>query len=191
MPSRPITRRARMRFALSAALLALAAGCTTTTLDVRRDQDPGADLRSYKTFAFYEDAHGGAPGYATLIGQRLKQATREQLERQDYVYSERNPDLRVALYLVVREKQELRSAPGSRGFHGYRGWVSTDIETVDYKQGTLAIDLVDTKRNALVWHGAAEGRLDAKAMAQPGPAIDAAVGQILAGLRDNAAAKAR
>ena len=33
-------------------LLALAAGCTTTALDVRRDQDPGADLRAYKTFAF-------------------------------------------------------------------------------------------------------------------------------------------
>jgi hypothetical protein len=91
----------------------------------------------------------------------------------------------------VREKQEVRSAPGARGFHGYRGWVSTDIETVDYKQGTLAIDLADTRRNALVWHGVAEGRLDAKAMEQPGPAIDAAVGQILAGLRDNAAARPR
>lgn len=172
-------------------LLALAAGCTTTSIDVRRDQDPSADLRSYQTFAFYEDAPGGTPGYATLIGQRLKQATREQLERQDYVYSERNPDLKVALHLVVREKQEVRSAPGARGFHGYRGWVSTDIETVDYKQGTLAIDLVDAKRNALVWHGVAEGRLDAKSMEQPGPAIDAAVGQILAGLRDPQAAKAR
>lgn len=174
-----------------AGLLALAAGCTTTALDVRRDQDPSADLRSYKTFAFYEDAKGGAPGYATMIGERLKQATREHLERQDYIYSERNPDLKVALQLVVREKQEVRSAPGTRGFHGYRGWVSTDIETVDYKQGTLAIDLVDAKRNALVWHGVAEGRLDAKVMEQPGPAIDAAVGQILAGLRDDAAIKAR
>lgn len=173
-----------------AGLLALAAGCATP-LDVRRDQDPQADLRSYKTFAFYEDASAGAPGYATLIGQRLKQATREQLERQDYVYSERNPDLKVALHLVVREKQELRSAPGARGFHGYRGWVSTDIETVDYRQGTLAIDLVDTKRNALVWHGVAEGRLDAKSMEQPGPAIDAAVGRILAGLRESQVAKAR
>lgn len=187
MTNRPVPF---LRSAALAGLLALAAGCATP-LDVRRDQDPQADLRSYKTFAFYEDASAGAPGYATLIGQRLKQATREQLERQDYVYSERNPDLKVALHLVVREKQELRSAPGARGFHGYRGWVSTDIETVDYRQGTLAIDLVDTKRNALVWHGVAEGRLDAKSMEQPGPAIDAAVGRILAGLRESQVAKAR
>jgi hypothetical protein len=160
-----------------AALLALSAGCAHRP-DVRHDQDPSADLRSYKTFAFYEHASSEPSSYAALLGQRLQQATRAELERQHYVYSERSPDLRVALRLVVQNKQELRSAPGTRGLHGYRGWASNDLETVDYRQGSLVIDLVDTRRNALVWHGVAEGRLDAKAIEQPGPAIDAAVGEV-------------
>lgn len=162
-----------------AALIVLAAGCASKP-DVRHDQDPAVDLNSYKTFAFFEQAPVDKARYTTLLGARLKRATREQLERQDYVYSEANPDLRVNLRLVVLEKQEIRSSPSGRAFYGYRGWSNDAIETVDYRQGTLAVDLVDARRNALVWHGVAEGRLDSKAMEQPGPAIEAAVGEIFA-----------
>ena len=88
------------------------------------------------------------------------------------------PDLLVRLRLLVREKQEIRSQ--ARGRAVWRGWTAPDIETVEYRHGTLAIDLIDPKRRALVWHGVAEGRLDAKALEQPGAAIDAAVGEIFA-----------
>jgi Domain of unknown function (DUF4136) len=160
-----------------AALLALAAGCANRP-DVRTDQDPTAELTRYKTFAFREPAATDQAQYTDLLAARLKQATRAQLERAHYVYSERDPDLHVNLRLIVSEKVEIRSLPTARV--GWRGWGHKNIESFDYRQGTLAIDLVDAKRNAVLWHGVAEGRLDAKAIAQPGPAIEAAVGEVFA-----------
>jgi Domain of unknown function (DUF4136) len=168
-----LTRRAAGLAAL--AVVAFAAACATKP-DVRHDLDPAADLGTYKTFAFYD---AGSASYESLLEQRLRQATRAQLERQRYVYDERNPDLRVNYALHVIDKQELQSIPAAGRFGGYRGW-NNHLQTVEYRQGTLAIDLVDAKRNALVWRAVAEGRLDSKAIEQPGPTIDAAVGELFA-----------
>ncbi len=84
----------------------------------------------------------------------------------------------------VADRVELRSVPTGRGFYGYRGLSHGGVETVDYRQGTLRIDLVDSQRRALVWQGVAEGRLDAKAIHSPGPSVDAAVGEIFARFAD-------
>jgi hypothetical protein len=167
------TRRTAGLAAL-AGLMALAAGCATKP-DVRADQEPGTDLKAYRTFAFYESA---TPSYMSLAEKRLRAAARVQLERQHLTYDERHPDLRVNYALHVVEKQELKSAPAAGRF-GHRGW-SNSVESAEYRQGTLAIDLVDAKRNALVWRAVAEGRLDAKAMEQPGATIDAVVGELFA-----------
>ncbi len=160
-----------------ALLAALAAGCATKP-DIRLDHDAAADFRAYRTFAFYDNDHpagAATPRYTTLLDARLRQATRAQMEKHEYAYSEVDPDLRVNVRLQVVERQELRSTPGARP---YRGW--SGIETVDYRKGTLAIDVVDAHRHALVWRGIAEGRLDDKAMAQPGPAVDSVVNELFA-----------
>lgn len=99
---------------------------------------------------------------------------RAQLERAYYVYDERYPDLRVNNLLHVLDKQELRSTPGT----GYRGWNGARLETVDVREGTLAIDLVHARRNMLLWRAVAEGRIDHKTTQQPGPAIDAVVAEL-------------
>lgn len=170
------TRRRAGALAL-AALLAASAGCASRP-DVRHDLAAGTDLGAYRTFAFTEIASDDGSPYSMLLASRLKQATRTQMESRHYAYDAARPDLVVNLRLVVREKQELRSHAYGRA--AWRGWPPADIETVEYRQGTLAIDLIDTQRGALVWRGVAEGRLDAKAMQQPGPAIEAAVGEIFA-----------
>lgn len=168
------TRRAALKtLALGAA--AVLAACASAP-DLRHDQDPTVNLRAYRTFAFY-DTPADASGYAALIGKHLQQATREQLEHQHYVYSERDPDLRVAMFLRVAEHPELRTSGSARG--GYRGW-SGGIETVNVRQGSLRIDLVDTKKNALVWQGVAEGRIDSSALRSPSLTVRAAVAEIFA-----------
>jgi hypothetical protein len=157
-----------------ASTVLLAAGCATKP-DVRFDQDPAADLRAYTTFAFFEPLAADGQRYTSLLASRLKQATREQLERQGYVYREGNPDLRVNIALRVAEKQELQ---GWRT--GYRGWAShADIN--DYRVGTLMIDLVDARRQALVWQGVIAGRLTEQTIKEPGPAIEKAVAEVFAG----------
>jgi len=167
------SRRGALKALAFAGVAVLAAACAAPVA-VHHDQDPAVNLRSYRTFAFYDEP---ALGPSSLIGRHLMQATREQMERQHYTYSEHSPDLRVALLLLVREHPELRSTPG-RGPHGYRGFAG--VESTLVRDGTLRIDLVDTRRNALVWQGVAEGRVDAEAMRNPGQAVRDVVAEIFA-----------
>ncbi|NRF67326.1 DUF4136 domain-containing protein [Aquincola sp. S2] len=181
MPNHLTPSRRAAILGLLAAVLA-ATGCASKP-DVRHDQDAAFDVKAYRTFAFYEPA---TLHYTTLLEQRLRQATREQLERAHYVYDERDPDLRVNYLLQVVDKQALRSTPSPR--LGYRGWNGGNLETIDVREGTLAIDLVDARRNLLMWRAVAEGRIDDKAAQQPGPAIDAVVAELFTRLPAGAAA---
>lgn len=158
------------------ALVATLAGCASAPA-THVVTDPQADLRSYRTFSFSEAGKGE---YSTITGNRLKQATRAQLQRLGYTYVERNPDLRVYILLKVEDRQELRSVPTSAGRFAYRGWVSSAVETVQYREGTLAIDLVDTKRNAMVWRGITGDRISKSDMKNPGATIDSAVRELFA-----------
>lgn len=157
---------------------ALVAGCASGPA-VRVDQDPAVDLKAYQTFGFFDQMATDRAQYTTILTSRLKQATRVQLERHNYIYSDNNPDLQVNFFVNVVDRQEVRSSPVGRGFHGYRVWAN-DIDTVNYRQGTLSIDLVDAKRNELVWQGVAEGRLSQKSLKNPGPAVDQVVSEIFA-----------
>jgi hypothetical protein len=172
---------------VAALSLALLSGCESGPA-IRVDRDPGADMAAYRTFGFFDQVATDRAQYSTIVTSRLKQATRAQLERNGLAYSEQDPDLRVNFYLKIVEKQEVRSTPSmtmGAGYYGYRGgmygtWGSYpyDVETVDYKSGTLSIDLVDARKNALVWQGLAEGRVKSESVKNPGPAIDRVVADI-------------
>jgi hypothetical protein len=170
-------------FAAIVIAFAAVAGCATRPAVVV-DRDPTADFGAYTTFAFFERADTDRSRYSTLVTQHLKAATRAELARLGYVYDERAPDLRVNFVLNVQERQELRTSPTSLGFVGprpYLAWGGYDLETVSYKAGTLRIDLVDAGRNALVWQGVAEGRVQSTALENPSEAIGRVVAEIFSG----------
>ena len=142
------------------------------------DRDPGANLATYKTFAFFDRQDTDSSRYSTILTQHLKQATRAELERVGYVYDETAPELRVNFILNVQDRQELRTTPSSLGFVGrraYLGWGGYELETINYKAGTLRVDIVDAARNALVWQGIAEGTVGKNEQQDPGAAIRRAV----------------
>jgi len=90
---------------------------------------------------------------------------------------------------IVGVDREVSYVPGRlysvpafyRGFYGY-GMQTQQVETVNYKEGTLTIDLVDPKNKILVWNATAEGRVSKEARKNPGPAIDQVVTQMMAPL---------
>lgn len=165
------------------ALMAAMAGCATGPA-VHVDRDPAANFSSYKTFAFFDPVATDRTRYSTLMTAHLKQATRAQMEKFGYVYDEASPDLRINFYVNVADRQELRSGSYG-GFHGYRaglyhGWggYPYKLETVNYKAGTLSVDLVAVNTKALIWQGVAEGRVGDKAMRDPVATVDSAVSEI-------------
>ncbi len=168
------------------ALATLAAACATRP-SVRLDHDPSVDMKSYTSFGFMDHLATDRAGYSTLLTDHLKKSTRAQLERLGYVYDEDNAQLRVNFFVKVAERQEIRSTgTGGPGFYGYRfgryaAWGGYGLETVDYKAGTLGVDLVDARRKALVWQGVAEGRLGSRAERDPAAATDKALAEIFRG----------
>jgi len=182
------------RFALPALTLfgcAMLSACATGPT-IRSQTNPAADPSAYQTFAFFSPLATDHAGYESVLTARLKDATRRNLETKGFVYSESNPDLLVNFFVNIQDVQEIRTVPGSPtiGYYGYRrdlygGWGgyyggrATEIETVNYKAGTLTIDLVDPAARVIIWQGQAEGRVSSKARKNPGPAIDAVVAEII------------
>ena len=168
-----------------AGILALG-GCASGP-EIRHDTNPSASFATYRTFAFYPELATDRAGYESVFTTRLKESTRRQMEAKGYTFSEADPDLLLNFYANVEDKQEIRSTPVSMGYYGYRGYYgygmhTPQVETVNYKEGTLTIDLVDPKSKILVWNSTAEGRVSKEARKNPGPAIDELVTQMLASL---------
>ena len=179
-----------MRHITRVLLIVLVAGLAACSSgpNIRADSDPSANFASYKTFGFFDPLATDKAGYSTLLTARLKDAVKRQLETRGYTYQEASPDLQINFNVNVADKTEVRSTPSASmgyGYYGYRGgmygaWSGYpyDVETTNYKQGTLTIDAVDAEKKALVWQGVAEGRISKEAMKNPAPAIDSAVAQI-------------
>ena len=171
---------------LGCALLAACASGPT----IHTQSNPSVNLAAYQTFGFFSPLATDKDGYESMLSARLKAATRKALEAKGYVYDESSPDLRINFFANIEDRQDIRAyptAPPMGGYYGYRrgfysGFNTTEIETVNYKAGTLTIDLVDPEQRVVAWQGQAEGRVSSKARKNPGPAIDAVVAEILAPL---------
>jgi hypothetical protein len=175
---------------LRAAFLGLAAlllaSCATGP-KVSADYDRSADFSAYRTFGFFEQLGTDTAGYESLITQTLKSAARREMEARGYRYAEGGADLLINFNAKLAQQTRVTQTPAPmpmyygyrRGFYG--GWgPSYGYEThVDqYVEGTLNIDVVDSKRKQLVWEGVAVGRVKDRAAEERQAAINAAVAEI-------------
>jgi hypothetical protein len=163
---------------------ALLISACASTPDIRNETSPQATFASYKTFGYFSPLATDKAGYQSAFTGHLKTATRRVMESKGYVYSDTNADVLLNFYANIQDKQEIVSSPApmSGGYYGYRagyyggyGYGGSTIDTYNYKQGTLTIDLVDPKQKALAWTATAEGRVSSDALKNPGPAIDTLV----------------
>jgi Domain of unknown function (DUF4136) len=178
---------------LAVAATVLINACASTPA-IRRETNPGATFSSYKTFGFLSPLATDKFPYESLLTQHLKDATRRTMESKGYVFSNGTADLLLNFYVNIQDTQYVRNVPGSAtyvgyagGYYGYRtGYYrvvnTTTIETVNYKQGTLTIDVIDANQKVLAWTATAEGRVSDAALKDPGPAIDTLVSNMMAPL---------
>lgn len=178
-----------LRWLLAALLLALLAACATGPR-VSSDSDPRADFGAYRSFAFYSPLAIEREGYASLVSGRMKAAARAEMEARGYRYSEDDPDLWLNINAYIQQRTDVSTIPdvdyAYYYSYRYRGYVAVpfwhDRTTVHrYTEGTMNIDLVDAKRNALVWEGIAVGRVKRNQdAAARDAAIDATIRDIFA-----------
>lgn len=142
------------------ALTLIITGCST--LKVFTNLADGADMSTYKSFNFSPaDKTEVASTYFSEINQnRVKEAIAKELATMGYTISTK-PDLMISIFLKVQDKQEVVSSYPYAGrgdfigiYGGYR-YEPSSTTVINYTEGTLIIDLVDTSKNQLVWQGVA------------------------------------
>ncbi len=168
--------------------LCLLAACATGPR-ITSDADPSADFSRYRTFAFYSPLALESHGYTTLISGRLKAAARAQMESRGYAYDEKSPDLWLNINAYMQDKTDVVSMPDvdynyyysyrARGYVAIPYWYDR-TNVYQYTEGTLNFDLIDARRNQLVWEGIAVGRVARMKPEQREARLNQAVADIFA-----------
>lgn len=172
---------------LALGLVALMAACSPA-LKVTSDYDQNVNFSQYKTFNFYNLKTSGS--VSQLNAERIANAIRAELSAKGLKEVNSNPDLMVNAVTLVKEKQQVNATTNYYGYgglyrpYGYWGGMGmgsgyTTVSTYNYKDGSLTIDIVDTKTNKMVWQGIGNKEID-KSPKDPDAAINEAVKAILA-----------
>jgi len=166
----------------------LLAGCATGP-QITSEADPEADFGGYRTFGFYAPLALEKEGYATPTTDRIKAAARAQLESRGYVYTPEQPDLWVNLNAYMQKRTDVTSFPtvDYNYYYSYRArsyfavpfW-HDETHVRQYTEGTLNVDLVDRRKNRLVWEGIAVGRIAKLKPEQRAARIDSTMAEIFA-----------
>ncbi|WP_242919095.1 DUF4136 domain-containing protein [Pontibacter liquoris] len=137
---------------------------------------PGAKPAKYTTYAWYQEQPPAQAtydkGFSPSLDQHIRHAVMEELQQRGYkqVPVTENPDVLLAYDVSVQvpvEKDKPENFASGFGYSyaymaGYRyhyndgglpGYRPVDL----FKEGTLIIDMINPKTNALVWRGWSEG----------------------------------
>ncbi len=141
-------------------LIFILMGCSSVT--VKHDYDPSVDFSKYKT---YKWGIANDPNDALLKNQlildRVYYAIYLSLEKKGFKKIESDPDFIVYPHGTTKEKTDIQNwGYGYGGWWGagpYGAWGGGNIDVTQYTEGTLIIDIVDIKKNQLIWRGVGKG----------------------------------
>lgn len=161
-----------LHLAVVVLVIASMAGCSSGG-KLRSDYDRGADFGAFKTWNFIEDAGPDYDGYESLFTQYMLEAITIEMDQRGYMRSD-SPDLLVNFNVYVQDKTKVtttQAPPPMGGYYGYRGgyygaWggygYGTQTHVSQYTEGTFNIDIIDAKRQQLVWEAVGVGRITDK-----------------------------
>lgn len=155
-------------------VLALLILSSCNSVRVLSDYDQNTNFNEYKSYAFYKTGIDKAQ-ISDLDKKRILRAIEAEMSSRGFVKSE-SPDILINIFTKEQERVDVYNNNfgwgggfGGWGWGGFGGWgpglgwgwggmggggmISTSTE------GSLYIDLVDTKSKQLVWQGKGEGTL--------------------------------
>ena len=151
-----------------AVLLFVACGSMRTT--VRYDEN--ANFMNYRTFALVSPREGRRP----LFNRNVLDEIKSVLAQKGLAEADRgSADLLVHFYAMVKNRRDF-VPPAYRVGRWGRVWAVRPGHVVNYKEGTLVIDMVDRARSELVWEGEGKDILD---RTDPSRNLVEAVGKVL------------
>ena len=138
--------------ALVAGLAAALAGCSGITYN--EDYDPEASFTTLKSYSWVEAADPSQVdrGVDPLVARRVNRAVDENLESKGYNKRESGAvDFLVNWYVGTDQKMSVSTYSTGWGYYGWYGGTTTQVN--QWTEGTLVVDVIDTKSKELIWRG--------------------------------------
>jgi len=122
----------------------------STWSDYDREVEKG-NYDTFKMFLYDTDVEFGTNPINRI---RIENAVKSDLinlglERSD------NPDLLVKFFVKLDHKEFIETC--NNVYDDYEGGEYCIERVIYYEQGTLVIDIIDAKKDKIIWHGVAEG----------------------------------
>ena len=150
---------------LALAIWAFVLGCSSVS--IKHDYDKDANFAAYKTYAWLAvptDAAGSVKAALernSLLDKRIKEAVNNQMAAKGYTPDANNPDFVLLYHTGAEDKINVTDWGYGYGAYGYGGWYGGGgVDVHQYKEGTLILDVIDSKVKQLVWRGYATAALD-------------------------------
>ncbi|OYT15295.1 MAG: hypothetical protein B7C24_13800 [Bacteroidetes bacterium 4572_77] len=150
----------------------LLSSCSSTK--ITSDYDPDVDFKTYKTYSFLPWNKQSDKILSDLDKRRFIAAVSYEMDNIGYTSVPAGGDIAINIFLIIDQKtgtssynDYYTSGVGVGYYYGpwgynYPGGVSTytTMHSYDYKEGTLILDLLDSKKKQLAWQGTAKAIID-------------------------------
>ena len=145
------------------------------------DYDKNINLSGYVSYSWLDLAAIEGKGmnplyYNELNDKRIKEAVDKQMKTRNFQPFSTKGELELHYHIIVEDKTTVITEPIGSQYrpnpNNYR------TSTYQYREGTLIIDLMDTKNNTLIWRGWATDVITNAVRKNPEAAINNAVAKI-------------
>ena len=126
-----------------------------SSVRVSSDYNSEIDFSSYKTYAFSKKGIDKAQ-INELDKKRILKALEIELSSLGLRKNSIDPDVVVSIFTVANEEININNSYNYLGY-SYGPWYNFNYSNYSTTQGTLYIDIIDYKKNELVWQGIGKG----------------------------------
>lgn len=143
-----------------------------STLKVTQEFDKNTDFTQFKTFSIHAWNDENSNLISRFDQERLLSALADQLKKRGYIQVISGGDIEADIFLILDRKLSTTAytnyyGGGYWGGYGYGfgygygpGYGTTSYQTEVYVEGTLIINLFDSKQKKLIWQGTGVGTVD-------------------------------
>lgn len=154
--------------------LSLVALGACSTMQVQSDYDPAARFDGLQTYDWVKTEKKPAADLRLsdpLLDKRITDLVESQLAAQGYRRSLAGaPDFMVGYHVALEKKLAVSTMNDYYGYRAGWGWsygagtgrVMPESYVYEYEQGSLIIDIVNTKTRQLMWRGSAQAEVNQK-----------------------------
>ena len=126
-----------------------------SSVRVSSDYNSEINFSSYKTYAFSKKGIDKAQ-INELDKKRILKALEIELSSLGLRKNSIDPDVVVSIFTVANEEININNSYNYLGY-SYGPWYNFNYSNYSTTQGTLFIDIIDYKKNELVWQGIGKG----------------------------------